>query len=150
MLSVSNRCLVDGVEADRLDVFDRGLAYGDGVFETLRVVDGRAEFFHAHWQRFERGCRVLGMPIPKASDFRQDIARLCSDGGISCVKWIYTRGSGLRGYRVGQQQRCRRLVFRSALDRSFYEQRERTGVKVRFGHIAFEPTTAVGRNQTFE
>ena len=101
----------------------------------MRVVDGRAEFFTAHWQRFERGCRVLGLPIPKASDFRQDIARLCSDEGICSVKWIYTRGSGLRGYRISQPQRCRRVVFHSAVDRSFYAQRAQTGVRVRFGTL---------------
>ena len=42
--------LVNGVAGARLDPLDRGLQYGDGLFETMAVQDGRARFLNGIWR----------------------------------------------------------------------------------------------------
>lgn len=39
----------------------RGLMYGDGVFETFRVYEGRTFFLQEHLQRLKYGCEILGI-----------------------------------------------------------------------------------------
>ncbi|HEY0505970.1 MAG TPA: aminotransferase class IV, partial [Lysobacter sp.] len=43
---------------------DRGLAYGDGLFETMRAHRGGVHWWNDHWQRLERGARALRLPLP--------------------------------------------------------------------------------------
>jgi 4-amino-4-deoxychorismate lyase len=79
---------------------DRGLAYGDGVFETLRLAAGRLVFFHEHIARLRAGCRALGLPEPTLPMLRRAIdAAVASSGQTEAVvKLIYTAGAGQRGY----------------------------------------------------
>ncbi len=44
---------------------DRGFRYGMSVFESLRVSDGRAEFFEAHAVRLRAACGQVGFPFPE-------------------------------------------------------------------------------------
>ena len=55
-------CLVDGEIADRVSVMDRGLLYGDGVFETMAVTQGTPRFWQGHVDRLATGCERLGLP----------------------------------------------------------------------------------------
>jgi branched-chain amino acid aminotransferase len=48
----------------RLSIFDRGFTLGDGVFETLRVKEGRPLWLADHLARFREGAGVLGIPVP--------------------------------------------------------------------------------------
>ncbi|PMR75126.1 aminodeoxychorismate lyase [Billgrantia endophytica] len=75
---------------------DRGLAYGDGLFETILVRDGVPLLWEAHMARLERGCRVLGMPLPDS----RALACLPAEAGpgLCVLKLMLTRGSGGRGY----------------------------------------------------
>jgi 4-amino-4-deoxychorismate lyase len=56
--------LIDGEYADRVAADSRGLAYGDGLFETLLVQDGRPVWWGEHLARLRRGCEALGMRLP--------------------------------------------------------------------------------------
>jgi len=85
--------LVDGIEAD-----DRGLAYGDGVFETMLVHQGRPVWWPEHWQRFELGARVLGIPVPDEATVHGECGRLLAGAAHAVLKIILTRGRGGRGY----------------------------------------------------
>lgn len=81
-----------------LDAQDRGLAYGDGVFETLRVQSGRAVWWQAHVERLAAGARRLGIPGPDPAWLAREAAQLLAQSPERAVlKLIYTRGGG-RGY----------------------------------------------------
>jgi branched-chain amino acid aminotransferase len=43
---------------------NRGLFYGDGLFETIKVVDGKPLFLKDHINRLIHGCKLLGLKIP--------------------------------------------------------------------------------------
>lgn len=84
---------VDAVAAD-----DRGLAYGDGLFETMRAHRGDVPWWDAHWARLMRGAARLRLPLP-GPDFVRGQAQALLDGvDAGVLKLIVTRGSGGRGY----------------------------------------------------
>lgn len=58
-----NGSLVDPADA-RVSVFDHGFTVGDGVFETLKVVDGRPFAPTRHLERLERSAVGLGLDLP--------------------------------------------------------------------------------------
>ncbi|WP_329130142.1 aminodeoxychorismate lyase [Streptomyces sp. NBC_01476] len=73
------RIWVDGGLRDAADatvsVFDHGLTVGDGVFETLKAVDGRAFATTRHLNRLARSARGLGLPEPDLAE----VARACQE-----------------------------------------------------------------------
>ena len=109
--------LINGQQQDRIAVNDRGLAYGQGVFETLLLTGGRLQFLDWHLERLLSGCRRLQMPLNSLeAALRQDLATLVGNGereGV--VKIIVTAGSGGRGYQLPQPLQPLRIVQRSAL-----------------------------------
>jgi 4-amino-4-deoxychorismate lyase len=85
----------DGQEGWPLD--DRGAAYGDGLFETVLVRDGRPLLWDEHLARLARGCHALGIPLPAEHDLAAALAG--AGPGLEVLKLTLTRGSGGRGYR---------------------------------------------------
>jgi branched-subunit amino acid aminotransferase/4-amino-4-deoxychorismate lyase len=88
------------VSADRatVSVFDRGLLYGDGLFETMRAYQGRVFGLAEHLGRLERSALVLGIPLP-ANDWPRVITDLLErndllDGDAS-VRLTLTRGTSV-------------------------------------------------------
>jgi len=92
------RLLVDGQEHGRVDPLDRGLQYGDGLFETIAVLEGRPRFLDWHLERLVDGARRLGFPELDTDLLRREVAGV-SFGARCIVKLVVTRGSGPRGYR---------------------------------------------------
>lgn len=104
------RWLVDG-GATTLDCGDRGLAYGDGVFETMLVRGGAVWLLQRHLDRLADSCRKLGIDAPDKTVLEQDIATICADAPDPAVlKLIITRGSGGRGYRPPGDAAPRRML----------------------------------------
>lgn len=92
-------CWVNGEQAVGIPVGDRGLAYGDGAFETVRVVNGEPLLANLHWQRLEDSLNRLGITADIKRLLDEVAAFLSSrtvTGGV--LKIIVTRGSGGRGY----------------------------------------------------
>jgi 4-amino-4-deoxychorismate lyase len=94
---VNTLWLVNG-QATGVDPADRGLAYGDGLFETMAASEGRIRWLDLHLDRLEEGCRRLEIPAPSRSLIAREIDACCPRKGRAVVKLIVTRGSGARGY----------------------------------------------------
>lgn len=77
-------------------VDDRGIAYGDGLFETLRVEAGRGVLLAGHLQRLQQGCLQLGIPF--LASWPQRIADALATGKTGILRVQVTRGRGARGY----------------------------------------------------
>jgi len=119
---------LDGRPCDGLSVHDRGLAYGDGLFETIRVVDGRACLLERHLQRVGEGCRRLAIPVDLAG-LREELVHFCRELGRGVAKLILTRGAGQRGYAPPQPCQPRRLLLGSALP-AYPSQHAESGVRL--------------------
>lgn len=105
--------LVNGVAADSLSVLDRGLHFGDGLFETIACPRGRPRFLALHLERLAHGCRTLGFPAPAAETLRAEIGRLAGAHERSLVKLIVTRGPAIvRGYAVSGREQATRIAIR--------------------------------------
>jgi 4-amino-4-deoxychorismate lyase len=103
-------CLINGEIASHLPADDRGLAYGDGLFETLAVVGGKPRLWQQHMDRLVRGCERLGLAPPPQEILLRE-ARTVAAGSPRCiVKIILTRGSGGRGYAPPSAPVPRRIV----------------------------------------
>lgn len=92
--------LVNGRVQDRLSARDRGLHFGDGLFETLAVDAGRALCLERHLARLGAGCARLGVPAPELAGLEEECARVCDGVERAVLKIIITRGVGGRGYRA--------------------------------------------------
>ncbi|NII10322.1 aminodeoxychorismate lyase [Oleiagrimonas sp. C23AA] len=92
------RISVDGVEGAQVSPRDRGLAYGDGLFETVRVIDGHAPLWPRHMARLRRGCQRLAIACPDATALLAEVRRLAADSHAAVARISVTRGLGERGY----------------------------------------------------
>ncbi|HVY23814.1 MAG TPA: aminodeoxychorismate lyase [Steroidobacteraceae bacterium] len=88
---------------------DRGLLYGDGLFETMLLCKGRARFLDDHMQRLFAGMVRLKMNAPDAEVLRNELQRLVQGHDRGVVKLIVTRGCSGRGYRASSGHECTRL-----------------------------------------
>jgi 4-amino-4-deoxychorismate lyase len=93
--------LVNGKAVQTLSVHDRGLLYGDGLFETLAVRGGRPLQWSRHLARLKRGCARLGIEAPDAECLLEETLRVAAGARRAVVKIVVTRGAGARGYRPG-------------------------------------------------
>ncbi len=109
---------INGRKSARIDHRDRGLQYGDGVFETMRVRRGRVRLLEYHLERLDRGCRQLKIAGPPPLALRRELARVAAGRGEGILKLIVTRGPGARGYRPTGHERCTRIVTLDALPKA--------------------------------
>ena len=89
--------LVNGELSDKIAAADRGLAYGDGVFETMAWLDGQVRAFAHHWERLNAGCNRLGIAAPDRAVLESEIVRV-ANAERCVIKIIVSRGASGRGY----------------------------------------------------
>jgi 4-amino-4-deoxychorismate lyase len=102
--------LIDGIPAVVVPAADRGLQYGDGLFETIAVVDGRPCLWDRHLARLRAGCLRLAIPLPDPDLLQAEVLSLAKGQGRSVLKLTVTRGEGGRGYRPPHPARPRRIL----------------------------------------
>ncbi|GIU36713.1 aminodeoxychorismate lyase [Shewanella schlegeliana] len=89
---------VDGQPDNSVNPLDRGLAYGDGLFATMRVHQGEIQFLNTHFERLTQGAYRLGFQWQPSSDLKQQLSALAKTNPNACIKIVLTRGVGGRGY----------------------------------------------------
>jgi aminodeoxychorismate lyase len=84
-----------------VSVFDRGFLYGDGLFETLRVCNGRPFRWEQHWERLQGGAAFLDLRLPFPSEsLRAFAGQLLAKNQMpdALLRVTLSRGVGPRGY----------------------------------------------------
>lgn len=122
--------LVDGVAQPQVDATDRGLHYGDGLFETLAVFEGKIRCWEDHWKRLSEGCQQLGLHCPEQALLEREVFELSEGAPRKVVKILLTRGSGPRGYRIPEKGTTRRILIANDWP-DYPPQHAREGVRVR-------------------
>lgn len=102
--------LINGEYQQHINIQDRGFQYGDGLFETLEFIQGKAVFLDRHLSRLTLGCKKLGIPYPEQALLEQDIIKLNQSDSRSVLKIIITRGIGGRGYRPAESIQPTRVL----------------------------------------
>ncbi len=111
-------CWINGVARTTVDHRDRGLQYGDGVFETLRVRRRAVRLLDYHLERLADGCRRLDIAAPQAGPLRRELKRIAAQRPEAVLKLIVTRGVGERGYRPSGRERNTRVISLHPLSRA--------------------------------
>lgn len=83
-----------------LDLDNRGLAYGDGLFETCRVVSGQIPWWDRHERRLRQGCERLAIDFDSIANRLPDQRdrALFENPDADWLKLIVTRQAAGRGY----------------------------------------------------
>jgi 4-amino-4-deoxychorismate lyase len=100
---------VDGQPLDALALNNRGLAYGDGLFETIAVRNGQASLLDRHLRRLALGCERLAIAVEPAL-VADEVERFALAMGTGVLKLILTRGDGPRGYATDPDSAPRRIL----------------------------------------
>jgi 4-amino-4-deoxychorismate lyase len=90
--------LINGQPRDSLSAIDRGLSYGDGLFETIRFEACKAPLWGRHMQRLSTGCARLRLPMPDTELLWQEARQACAEQRRCVLRITLTRGPGERGY----------------------------------------------------
>ena len=77
---------------------DRGLHYGDGLFETMAVYAGQVRLLARHMQRLRWGAQRLAISLPDEEALLAQIQQAAQLLGEGVLKLILSRGCGGRGY----------------------------------------------------
>jgi 4-amino-4-deoxychorismate lyase len=103
--------LVNGVREAHVSVYDRGLQYGDGIFETWRCEQGRVRWFDRHLARLGDGCARLGIQRPDGTVLRREAESLLDGQARAIAKLVLTRGvATARGYRPAGDEQATRIL----------------------------------------
>ncbi len=134
--------MINGKWSKSISVLDRGLSYGDGLFETMSwcYLDNKkilgVEFWDRHLRRLKDSCSVTKIKFPSKdllTNYKRKILNRSYDEGMreGVLKIIITRGVGGRGYKF-EKDITPTVVFltfpNNQIDRKLYEK----GVKLRF------------------
>jgi 4-amino-4-deoxychorismate lyase len=111
MLDGPLQSLINGQQAEHISIRDRGFQYGDGCFETVRVLSNKPILWLAHLKRLERACKTLHLSV-NFELLQNEITQLLQGNKNADVilKITVTRGEGGRGYTPPEQADCTRII----------------------------------------
>jgi 4-amino-4-deoxychorismate lyase len=89
---------INGQQEQHISMSNRGLAYGDGVFTTAKVLNGKVQFLSAHIERLIYSCQRLNITLPDMVKITEELKSIAQRFPKSVAKIIITAGDGGRGY----------------------------------------------------
>jgi branched-chain amino acid aminotransferase len=112
------------VEQDNILTQNRAFLYGDGVFETVKIINGKILFLEDHYFRLMASMRVVRMQIPMnfTMEFlEEEILKLVNEQGISSSArariTVYRNNGGLY---LPQTNEISYLINTTVLERRLY------------------------------
>ncbi len=105
-------CSINGQQQTALAVTDRGLAYGDGIFTTAKIVNGQVVLLEKHIERLTHGCQYLKLQLPTNINLKKQLADVVKGFSLAVLKVMITAGSGGRGYsRLGLTENSTNIII---------------------------------------
>ncbi len=135
--------LINGKTETQISATDRGLQYGDGLFETIAVRDGHPCLWYQHMERLQSGCRRLNIPAPDSSLLYDEVRQEIGDANHGVIKVIVTRGPGGRGYTPPAESMPTRIVNWSEMQ-EYPDEYHQKGIVARLcaTRLGWNPTLA--------
>ncbi|MCK4738920.1 MAG: aminotransferase class IV [Deltaproteobacteria bacterium] len=118
-----------------ISVFDRGLLYGDGLFETIRSYNGRPFMLKGHLERLSRGASFLGIPASKIRGLEGKVKKLIEINGLTKksgrIRITLTRGVDKEGYKTtGKKFNPTLIITAVRLKHAPILRMQKTGVSI--------------------
>ncbi len=107
---MAERTLINGKATNEISFLDRGLQYGDGVFETIAVHNESLLCWDEHLNRLQQGCKRLNISLPDKALLKDETSSLIKSINRGVIKIIITRGQGGRGYSLPDKQEPSRII----------------------------------------
>jgi branched-chain amino acid aminotransferase len=87
-------------EEARVSTADRGFTLGDGIFETMRVTNGKVFRLSAHLERLRRSATRIGVPCPDSLEHAIAVTLAANSVKEGALRLTLTRGESDRGLRI--------------------------------------------------
>jgi len=107
--------IINGVTTDFVKASDRGLMYGDGVFRTLLLRQGKLVLWSDHYKKLRQDCVSLGLACPTMTTLSTELDQLIALQSEGVIKITITRGIGARGYAPPIKPQVTRILTLSPL-----------------------------------
>jgi branched-chain amino acid aminotransferase len=123
--------LVDEADA-KVSVFDHGLLYGDGIFEGIRVYDGRVFELKAHLRRLYESAKMIQLEVPlDKGELAAAIKKTVEANGITdgYIRLVVTRGVGNLGLNPFVCKKSGLIIIADQIQ-PYAEELYETGIKV--------------------
>jgi len=108
-------CLVNGEISSFVSAGNRGLNYGDGLFETLLIKNGQPIWWQAHMDRLGICCKRLGLNMPPQAKLLREVKTATAGLSSAVVKIVLTRQGQARGYGFDAESDCDRIISAHAI-----------------------------------
>lgn len=133
MSTLNKYTWVNGLSQNTVSVFDRGLAFGDGLFETIRINQGVAPLLELHLDRLLTSASILGIALSR-EQVLDDIALALSlsreqQDSDWRVKYIVTRGESDSGYMPNPRNQPTRIMHMMPHDAGLVRLLQQQGIK---------------------
>jgi 4-amino-4-deoxychorismate lyase len=138
-----HECLVNGEISTLVVTSNRGLNYGDGLFETLVVNAGRPRRWQAHMDRLGIGCERLGLTVPPQSILLREVQTVSAGMVDAVVKIVIVRGGQARSYMPPENEDCIRIVSAHRYPKGIAEL-ARKGVRAKLCNLRLAIQPALG------
>ena len=104
--------LINGKKKSQVSVFNRGLQFGDGLFETLVFKNKQILFLDKHFNRLQAGCAKLAISKVPDETWLKDINTAISQTRLrsGIIKIMLIRGDTIRGYDFNKKTKPVRIV----------------------------------------
>ena len=107
---MAEKVLINGEAVSEISSYDRGLQYGDGLFETIVLEQGKLLCWDEHMSRLDAGCERLNIPQQDKAILKSEALSLSNSNEKSIIKIIVTRGLGGRGYAAPEKPKPQRII----------------------------------------
>lgn len=114
--------LFTDLENQQPDIKDRGLHYGDGLFETMLLEAGVIYFWDSHYRRLSRSAERLSITCPDQSWFEKQLITYQNSKQDLVIKILLTRGSGGRGLMLPDEMVPNIYILHYPYTKTYYNQ----------------------------
>lgn len=143
--------LINGKANGCIAATDRAFQFGDGCFTTIAVIKGQLQLWPLHWQRLRETCKRLAIVLPDEWQplLKQEAEYLVREAraDAAVIKIIISRGSGGRGYAVGNGLSAIRVVTLSEIP-AHYQQWRDDGIELAWANLALAQQPALAGLKT--
>lgn len=130
---------INGTRQKTVSAFDRGLAYGDGLFATMRCTKDGVLFLDAHLARLTQSANRLGIEWQSSIELEYLITSLVQQehkafNGDFCLKLLLSRGVGGRGYQPPEKAATTEIISLHSIP-THYRRWQSAGIALQTSHM---------------
>ncbi|MFL2559936.1 MAG: aminodeoxychorismate lyase [Gammaproteobacteria bacterium] len=131
--------LINGKPSSSISIFDRGFLYGDGVFETILVINKKLINFNLHVKRIKIGCASLKIKNLNYTALNKFITKALKDQNSCVLNITITRGTAKkRGYNLNIGKVKPNIIISTSKIPNYPKKYNKEGVSTKFSKNILE------------